>query len=88
MKRKAQHPSYPGRFILNAITGIPYTFRMGSSEEDRLWKVCDVTARNGNTEPLFLYYDSPEQADQHRRTRSNEAAISAWRERQAGLVSE
>ena len=63
-------PSYvQGRFIVNAVTGIAYPWRVGSMYEDLLWKVCDSTGRRGKVEPDMYFYDSPKQAIDHRRYR-------------------
>lgn len=73
-KRQSRR-SYPsnvqGRFIVNAVTGVAYPWRVGSKYEDLLWKVCDSTARRGKLEPDMYFYDSPKQAIEHRRYRQD-----------------
>ncbi len=56
-----------GRYIVNAVTGVEYPWRVGSACEDLLWKVCDARASRGKYEPDFYFYDSPQQAAEHRR---------------------
>ena len=56
-----------GRYIVNAVTGVEYPWRVGSVYEDLLWKVCDARASRGKFEPDFYFYDSPQQAAEHRR---------------------
>lgn len=56
-----------GRYIVNAVTGVEYPWRLGSFCEDLLWKVCDARAGRGKYEPDFYFYDSPQQAAEHRR---------------------
>lgn len=70
-----------GSLIRNAVTGKKYDIRVGSADEDILYKVNDVTARNGRREPLFLYYDSPEQFERHRFTRVSPDVKQKWLQR-------
>ena len=67
--RKSFPSNVQGRFIVNAVTGIAYPWRVGSMFEDLLWKVCDSTGRRGKVEPDMYFYDSPKQAIDHRRYR-------------------
>ena len=60
-----------GRYIVNAVTGVEYPWRVGSMSEDLLWKVCDARASRGKYEPDFYFYDSPQQAAEHRRYHRN-----------------
>ena len=67
-QRRRFYPSnVQGHFIVNAVTGVSYPWRVGSVYEDLLWKVCDSNARNGKYEPDMYFYDSPKQAISHRR---------------------
>ena len=67
--RKSFPSNVQGRFIVNAVTGIAYPWRVGSMYEDLLWKVCDSTGRRGKVEPDMYFYDSPKQVIDHRRYR-------------------
>ena len=67
--RKSFPSNVQGRFIVNAVTGIAYPWRVGSMYEDLLWKVCDSTGRRGKLEPDMYFYDSPKQVIDHRRYR-------------------
>lgn len=70
--RRRFYPSnVQGRFIVNAITGVAYPWRVGSIYEDLLWKVCDSKGRRGKYEPDMYFYDSPKQAISHRRYHAN-----------------
>ena len=60
-----------GHYIVNAVTGVEYPWRVGSACEDLLWKVCDARASRGKYEPDFYFYDSPQQAVEHRRFHRN-----------------
>lgn len=68
MKRPRSFSSnVQGHYIVNAVTGAEYPWRVGSLCEDLLWKVCDARASRGKYEPDFYFYDSPQQAAEHRR---------------------
>lgn len=66
-RRRFYSSNVQGKFIVNAVTGIAYPWRIGSMYEDLLWKVCDARAGRGKYEPDFYFYDSPKQAIDHRR---------------------
>ena len=42
-----------GRYIVNAVTGVEYPWRLGSLWEDLLWKVCDARAGRGKYDTDF-----------------------------------
>ena len=69
--RKSYPSNVQGRFIVNAVTGVAYPWKVGSVYEDLLWKVCDSTGRHGKLEPDMYFYDSPKQAVDHRRYRQD-----------------
>jgi len=54
-----------GTLIRNAVTGARYNIVVGSAEQDILFKVCEATGHDGRMEPLMLYYDTPEQYEEH-----------------------
>lgn len=56
-----------GTQIRNAVTGARYNFIVAGHDDDILFKVTDSTGRKGR-EPLMLYYDSPEQYENHKFT--------------------
>ena len=87
--RKSYPSNVQGRFIVNAITGIAYPWRVGSLYEDLLWKVCDSKARRGKLEPDMYFYDSPKQAINHRRYRPNVYTVETlewWKMRVAKMT--
>lgn len=57
--------SQVGTRIRNASSGHYTSHLVGSLEEDLYFKVIDANARHGRNEPLFLFYDSPEQYENH-----------------------
>jgi len=78
--------------IINAYTGNLYSFMQGSYEELRLYKVIDSRAiynQEGcrtrrtdpvNKDPVFLYYDSPEQYMRHMKVVCNPECVAEWYE--------
>ena len=54
-----------GSLIRNAVTGSRYNYLVGSADEDLLFKVTYATGHNGRKDPLMLYYDTPEQFENH-----------------------
>jgi hypothetical protein len=78
--------------IKNALTGLPYLWRVGTIDEKRLFKVVDTTGtcdgegylirRGGvlpNPNPNHLYYDSPDQCMSHLNLTFEKALIDSWR---------
>jgi len=70
-----------GSRIVNAVTGNKYNIKVGSAKENLLFKVIDATGFNGRKEPLMLYYDSPEQYEQHYFTNISPDAKQQWVQR-------
>jgi hypothetical protein len=70
-----------GTKIRNAVTGTKYNIDVGSSDEDILFKVTDATGRFGRKESLRLYYDSPEQYENHHFTSVSLEMKQQWYER-------
>lgn len=70
-----------GTLIRNAITGARYNISVGSADEDILFKVCDATGPDGRNEPLILYYDTPEQFENHHFTTVSPIIKQNWYKR-------
>ena len=54
-----------GSRIRNAVTGERYPHLVGSKNEDLYFKVIDSTGRSGRRNPIILFYDTPEQYENH-----------------------
>ncbi len=67
-----------GTLIRNAVTGARYNIIVGSNEEDILFKVIEASGRNGRRDPLMLYYDSPEQYENHHFTTVSVNVKQKW----------
>jgi hypothetical protein len=70
-----------GTWIRNAVTGVRYNIHVGSADEDIFFKVTDSTGRNGRKEPVMLYYDSPEQYENHHFTSVSTEVKQKWYKR-------
>ena len=70
-----------GTRIINAVTGSKYDIKVGTAEENLFFKVTDSTGFNGRNEPLILYYDSPEQYENHYFTSVPPDTKQQWRQR-------
>jgi hypothetical protein len=70
-----------GSKIRNAVTGERYSHLVGSAAEDLYFKVVDSTARNGRKDPLMLYYDTPEQYENHHFTTVETDVKERWYEK-------
>ena len=64
--------------IRNAVTGARYDILVGCTDEDILFKVTDSTGRNRRKEPLMLYYDTPEQYENHQLTKVSTEVKQNW----------
>ena len=80
--------STPNSIIKNALNGAFQTpFRVGSRDEDLFFSVLLATGELGQEAPL-LFYDSPEQYEQHFFTKISVDAKDAWRQkRDSALLS-
>jgi hypothetical protein len=67
-----------GSRIRNAVTGSRTSSLVGSVDEDLFFKVSDTYGRNGRREPLMLFYDSPEQYENHTFTLLDERVKESW----------
>jgi hypothetical protein len=70
-----------GSTIRNAVTGANYPIIAGSSDEDLVFKVVEASGRYGRKEPLFLYYDTPEQFENHHFATVSTDVKKQWFER-------
>lgn len=73
--------SQSGSRIRNAVTGQRYPYLVGSANEDLFFKVSDATGRKGRKYPLTLFYDTPEQYENHHFTSLNQDIKNAWQEK-------
>lgn len=73
--------SQTGSRIRNAVTGQRYPHLVGSSDEDLYFKVSDSTGREGRSYPLTLFYDSPEQYENHFFTTLEPHIKSLWQDK-------
>ena len=79
-----------GAMIVNAVTGVPTGDRVGSFDSLKYYEVVDATGyynnkgymvraeQAPNKDPIHLFYDSPEQADTHRRRKVDPVHNALW----------
>lgn len=67
-----------GTRIRNAVTGERYDYKVGSKEQDLFYSVALCTGENGMKESLALFYDSPEQYENHMFQTIDMAAKGNW----------
>lgn len=77
-----------GNLIRNAVTGARYNISVGSTDGDILFKVSESTGRNGRKESLMLYYDSPEQFENHHFITVSPEVKKNWHKRSLELKRE
>lgn len=99
-KKRLYYPTTLRSRIVNAKTGHAYPYLQGSYEELQLFKIIDSTARcDGcgflqtrqdpvNRDPIFLYYDNPEQCMRHMRITFSPERIRVWRENHKRMFPE
>jgi hypothetical protein len=82
-----------GTRIRNAVTGERYDYKVGSVEQDLFYSVALCTGENGMKESLSLFYDSPEQYENHMFQQIDITAKSNWHhecvkfKRELGLIA-
>ena len=77
------------QYIVNAVSGTPYPFRVGSNESLQLFHVTDATGTCDsrgfrgavNREPNHLYYSDPQEYMRHRGGQHtlDKSFVEAWR---------
>jgi hypothetical protein len=72
-----------GSRIRNAVTGEKYSHSelVGSKFEDLYFKVIESTGRFNRRDPLILFYDTPDQYENHHFTTVNTLIKEKWYEK-------
>tara|TARA_B100001769_G_scaffold47332_1_gene33797 strand:- start:94 stop:462 length:369 start_codon:yes stop_codon:yes gene_type:complete len=55
-----------GHYIVNAVTGDKYDFKVGSIDEKRFWRVIVPFTKDGVTNSVKLFYENPKEYQFHR----------------------
>uniref|UniRef100_A0A6C0I8C4 Uncharacterized protein n=1 Tax=viral metagenome TaxID=1070528 RepID=A0A6C0I8C4_9ZZZZ len=71
-----------GTRIRNAVTGTRYNYLVGSADEDFLYSVALCTGENGLKHSVSMFYDSPEQYENHMKTEVDADWKAQWRAQQ------
>lgn len=70
----------PGTLIRSAITGNRYEkFKVGTYIEDLFFKVCNTTIETGSRCPLYLFFDSPEEFENHFKCKVSDEIKNKWK---------
>lgn len=70
----------PGSLIRSAITGNRYEkFKVGSYIEDLFFKVCNTTIETGSRCPLYLFFDSPQEFENHFKCKISDEIKIKWK---------
>lgn len=77
--------STPGFFIRNAISGNRYDYKVGSNDEDLLFKVAFATGEISQDSSI-LFYSTPEQFEKHMITTVSDDLKKNWREKQENRI--
>ena len=67
-----------GTKIRNAVTGSKTPYLVGSLNEELFFKVADATGNGCRKESLILFYDSPEQYENHQFIMLDQGVKESW----------
>jgi len=70
-----------GSRIRNAVTGERFNELVGSKFEDLYFKVVESTGRFNRRDPLILFYDTPDQYENHHFVTVNNLVKEKWYEK-------
>ena len=72
----------PGTCIRNAITGTRNKeYRTGTRDEDLFFKVIETTVKTDKRDPLFLFFDCPEDWERHFKVTCSQDIKNKWHEK-------
>ena len=60
------YSSERGHYIVNALTGEKYNYKVGSLDERKFWRVTIPFTKDGVTNSTKLFYISPSEYEYHR----------------------
>jgi hypothetical protein len=92
-KRKEVHCYYSdivNSYILNAITGEKYPWRVGSKDEERFFRITNTVNRENpyRRTSRKAFYESPEEFMHHRKIILDEELVNQWHEKKNNFYSE
>lgn len=85
---KAYASGLTGTFIINAVTGFTSNCKVGSKDEYLFYRVSISTGEGRNSQPIYLYYDSPEQYEEHYLTNADPLIKEQWNKRYKAYLNE
>ncbi len=72
-------PNRPGAIIRNAITGLYTNIMVGSIKEDLYYKVNITAGQTDKNNPSVLFFDNPEQFENHFYCNVSKKTKDAWK---------
>ena len=75
---KLYYPTGSG-YIVNAATGFVYPYKMGTVQEKQFWRVMRSVTREGITDGIKTFYESPEQYEMHVGIAIDQRIKEGWR---------
>ena len=72
-------PNRPGAIIRNAITGLYTNIMVGSLKEDLFYKVNNTVGQSDKNNPSVLFFDNPEQFEDHFYCTVNKSTKDKWK---------
>jgi hypothetical protein len=84
---KAYASGNTGTFIVNAVSGYTSKCKVGSSDEKLFYSVAICTGEGRNSQPINLYYDSPEQYEEHYMTTVHPDVKYRWHQKHKCYLS-
>jgi hypothetical protein len=85
---KAYPSGQTGNNIINAVSGYTSRCKVGSNDEKLFYTVAICTGEGRNREPISLYYDSPEQYEEHFITSVDDDTKEQWNRRYKSYVKQ
>lgn len=77
-KKYYKSSSRPGSYIVDAVTGQTWNYKVGSEDEKRFFTVMINEGKEG----VKLFYSSPEQYETHRRISLNDSIKIKWKQQE------
>jgi len=66
-------------YIVNAATGFVYPHKVGTIHEKQFWRVIRSITKDGVTDGVKIFYDSPDQYEMHVGVTINPVIKEKWR---------
>jgi hypothetical protein len=85
---KAYGSGETGTNIINAVTGYTSKCKVGSRDERLFYSVAICTGEGRHRQPISLFYDSPEQYEEHYMTIVDDERKELWHKKYKAYLNE